>query len=66
MHARASEIHRGRLTESSQGVYANTMPLRRSGIWEFRLRVSRGKDVFTKKVRASVLSVPRALGGAAG
>ena len=57
--ARAGNWIRGELQPAGDGVYAATLPLRRSGLWEFRLKVVRGDDVYTETIRKSVLSTPR-------
>jgi len=57
--ARSGHWVRGQLEPAGDGVYAATLPLRRSGLWEFRLRVVLGDDVFTETIRKSVLSTPR-------
>lgn len=61
-NARASNVVRQGLPHDADGVYAARLPLRRSGIWEFRLRVVRGDQVYVDTLRKSVLSVPRSRG----
>lgn len=57
--ARSGNWVRGRLEPAGDGVYAATLPLRRSGLWEFRLRVVQDDHVYTETIRKSVLSTPR-------
>lgn len=49
-NARASHVFAAALTPGSPGRYAATMPLARPGLWEVRVRVERGGDVFTRVV----------------
>jgi len=62
-NARANQILTSRLPEVEEGIYGQTLPIRRSGVWEFRVEITRGKERFAGKVRKSVLSVPRSQGG---
>lgn len=45
-HARAADVLRVGL-EEREGRYVATLPLRRRGLWELRVRVERGETVFT-------------------
>jgi nitrogen fixation protein FixH len=58
-NARASEVLRARLEPAGDGVYAARLPMRRSGVWEFRLTITRGGDIYTETVRSGVLVPPR-------
>ncbi len=53
-NARAADIYRERLDFVADQYYRRLMMLNRSGIWEFRLRVTRGEEVYVKKLRKSV------------
>ena len=51
MHgARAAEVVRGELAGEGGGRYAADLPLRRRGLWELRVQVQRGNDVFTRRL----------------
>jgi len=52
-NARASRIFSAALTAQGQG-YAAAMPLDRPGLWEFRLRVTRGPEVFVATLTRDV------------
>lgn len=45
-HARAADVLRAEL-EERDGRYVATLPLRRRGLWELRVRVERGATVYT-------------------
>ena len=45
--ARSGDRFRGLLPAVAPGIYEVSMPLRRSGIWEFRFVILRGDDTFT-------------------
>ncbi len=45
--ARSGDVFRQVLSETGPGVYSARMPLRRTGIWEFRLLAERDQDRFT-------------------
>jgi len=47
-NARAGEILRADLAHGSGAVYRTALPLRRPGLWEFRVVASRGADRFTR------------------
>ncbi|UCD75941.1 MAG: FixH family protein [Phycisphaerales bacterium] len=53
-NARASQIYRARLDHAGEGQYTAAMPIRRSGIWEFRLTANHRGDVFTKTIRKTL------------
>ncbi len=61
-NARAGNVIAGRLFHDADGIYLATLPMRRSGIWEFRLEVVQGESHYTDVVRKSVLSAPRERG----
>lgn len=44
-HARANERQRIELPSQGGGRFAATAPLRRAGLWEFRVRAQRGSDI---------------------
>lgn len=46
-NARSRDRIAASLTPQADGVYVAELPMRRDGVWEFRLRAVRGKDVFT-------------------
>jgi nitrogen fixation protein FixH len=51
MHgARAAEVVRGELAGEGAGRYAADLPLGRRGLWELRVRVQRGDEVFTRRL----------------
>jgi hypothetical protein len=62
-NARADDRLDGRLAHVADGLYTDVLPIRRSGIWEFRLEITRGEDRYLGTVRKSVISVPASLGG---
>jgi hypothetical protein len=49
-HARGNERLHATLRSEGNGKYAATIPMRRSGLWEFRLKVSRDKEIFSQIV----------------
>jgi nitrogen fixation protein FixH len=53
-NARAGQIYQARLDHVGDGEYAASMPIRRSGVWEFRLTANRGGEVFTDTVRQTL------------
>jgi nitrogen fixation protein FixH len=48
--ARASQVVSATLDPQGNGVYAAGLPAGRPGLWELRIRVTRGADVFTRTV----------------
>jgi nitrogen fixation protein FixH len=52
-NARASRVLTATLEPRGAG-YAAVMPLSRPGLWEFRVRVTRGADVFTAVIEGDV------------
>jgi nitrogen fixation protein FixH len=46
-NARANEILRAVMEEVAGGRYTARLPMRRSGVWEFRITAVRGDDTFT-------------------
>jgi len=46
-NARAAWIHRAQLREDGSGSYSAALPLRRPGLWEFRLNAVRDERRFT-------------------
>jgi len=63
-NARAGRVLEWSLPHEAAGVYRLVVPIRRSGIWEFRLAITRGDRRWTGKLRKSVVSVPRSPGAA--
>jgi len=49
-HARSMRVFKATLGETEPGVYRTALGLRRSGKWEFRFRVKRGDEVFTREM----------------
>lgn len=49
-NARARDVLAAPLVADGPGHYVAALPLRRAGLWELRLRVERGGDVFTEVV----------------
>jgi nitrogen fixation protein FixH len=54
-NARAADIQRTQLDFVADQYYGKRMMLQRSGLWEFRLRITAGDDIFVKKLRKSVV-----------
>lgn len=52
-NARASRVLSAVLTPEGRG-YAASMPLDRAGLWEFRLRITRGPEVFVATLTRDV------------
>jgi len=48
--ARASQIVSATLDPEGDGVYATGLPAGRPGLWELRVRVTRGAEVFTRTI----------------
>jgi hypothetical protein len=46
-NARAREIFKGQLTSGDHGTYEASLPMRRTGLWEFRFTVTRKTEKFT-------------------
>jgi hypothetical protein len=57
-NARASLVLDAELLQTAPGVYQARLPLRRSGLWEFRFAVVRGAERFTGVVRHDVREAP--------
>ena len=45
-HARAKDVFRAQMEPTGAGIYKTELRLKRSGLWEIRLRVQRGEDEF--------------------
>lgn len=58
-NARAAHVIEADLPGNGEGVYRATLPMTMSGVWEFRVEVLDGEDLYTETVRKSVLSRPR-------
>ncbi|MHC5115116.1 MAG: FixH family protein [Planctomycetota bacterium] len=56
--ARAADVVRAELAERGDGVYAAPLRMKRSGIWEFRIRVEHGEDRFVETRREKLLIPP--------
>jgi len=56
--ARASHVRSATLEPDGHGVYAAGMPEDRPGLWELRLRVTRGGDVFTQTLSGDLSAAP--------
>jgi hypothetical protein len=61
-NARAGRILRGHPVHQADGVYEETLPARRSGVWEFRLNITRGEEVYVGTIRKSVVVPLRSAG----
>jgi nitrogen fixation protein FixH len=48
--ARASQVVTATLDPEGGGVYATGLPVGRPGLWELRVRVTRGEQVFTRTI----------------
>lgn len=59
-NARANDVLHGKMVEVQGGVYVGELPVRRPGLWELRLRVTRQSDLFTHVAR---LDLPMAGSG---
>jgi nitrogen fixation protein FixH len=46
-NARADDILKTTFVGTGDGTYTSSLPMRRSGLWEFRFVVTRGSDTFT-------------------
>lgn len=53
-NARAGQRIESTLREVGPGLYASDQSMRRDGLWEFRVRVARGVEVFTAVVQQDV------------
>ncbi len=54
-NARASQVVTARLAPTGAGGYAAALPLRRPGLWELRLRITRGREVFALTTAAELV-----------
>lgn len=57
--ARANRILRGELSHIANERYRTTLPIARSGQWEWRLTIDRGEERFTRTIRLSILAPPK-------
>ncbi len=57
-NARADRILRATLTAAGDGRYTASIPMRRSGVWEFRITAVRGSDTFTHRETRYVSLTP--------
>lgn len=53
-NARASQVVTATLERRGDGTYAAAMPMRRPGMWEFRLAARKGEDHFTQVIKQDV------------
>jgi hypothetical protein len=53
-NARASTVYDLTLVEGSRGSYRGSLPSRRGGLWELRLRADRGSERFTQVARVNL------------
>jgi nitrogen fixation protein FixH len=56
--ARAGQVVAAALEPEGDGVYAAGMPLGRPGLWELRVRVTRGEQVFTRTISQDLAGRP--------
>ncbi|HHQ48186.1 MAG TPA: hypothetical protein ENK19_04800 [Acidobacteria bacterium] len=56
--ARGKRILESDLEETAPGVYTATLPMRRDGKWELRLRAQRGDDLFTAVLKRYLVVTP--------
>ena len=52
--ARSATVDRTAFRGVEDGLYRASLPFRRPGLWEFRIRVARGTDVFTRTLQRDV------------
>ena len=53
-HAHARDIAGATLAASDPGLYTAALPVSRPGTWEFRLEITRGKDIYTDRILREV------------
>lgn len=58
-NTRAGDILRATLSETAPGLYRGKLDMRRPGLWEVRVRATRGTDVFTHRDRLFVAGLRR-------
>ena len=58
-NARLGDIRSWKLPHREGGLYSELLPIRRSGVWEFRVRMERGESLFVDRFRKSVVARPR-------
>jgi nitrogen fixation protein FixH len=56
--ARARQVVTAALEPEGNGVYAGGIPLERPGLWELRVRVTRGEQVFTRTLSQDLAARP--------
>ena len=49
--ARSGDIFQSTLPALEDGSYGATLPLRRAGLWDFRLHISHGDETYTQTIR---------------
>jgi hypothetical protein len=54
-HARPRDVRQADLKSAGQGLYASSLPLDRRGLWEFRLTIHRGDQVFVETLQKDLL-----------
>ena len=57
-NARAAQVLEARLAEEAAGAYAASVPAARPGLWEVRITVARGGDVFTRTLETELGRAP--------
>lgn len=57
-NARAAQVFETGMAPDGAGVYRAALPLRRPGLWEFRFRVQRGTDTYTRTLLRDLWSPP--------
>jgi nitrogen fixation protein FixH len=57
--ARARQVFESALEPASAGVYTGSVPSARPGLWEVRVRVHRGEDVFTQILSRDLAAAAR-------
>jgi len=54
-NAQASRKIEQSLTNKGDGTYQTTLPMRRSGLWEFEVTATKGDDLFKETIRKNVI-----------
>ncbi|ANM31614.1 hypothetical protein ABI59_21715 [Acidobacteria bacterium Mor1] len=58
-NARLGDLRGWELPHQGDGLYSDLLPLQRAGVWEFRVRIERGDDLYVDRFRKSVVTEPR-------
>lgn len=56
-NSRSADRIEATLSDAGSGAYLADVPMRREGLWEFRVRAERGKDVFTAVLDQDVYGI---------